>query len=224
VEQPYVVQSQLVLGWSLLLTNLPSAEIVDVILPETIERLATLVARENTEIQLATGEALALLIEVFKDEGHVLKELSSYVDLDLLMITLSELTKENSKHRTRKDRTQIRSEFKVILDSIELGYSPKESATFQHQKVDFEGWTEIRQLQFFRCYLQVGFYEHFLNNPVVQQVFDIQLNANYVASSLSSIQKRMTKSSNSVEAKARTRFLANKRKNRNAARNGEVDE
>eukprot|EP01103_Thecamoeba_quadrilineata_P005347 TRINITY_DN15164_c0_g1_i1.p1 TRINITY_DN15164_c0_g1~~TRINITY_DN15164_c0_g1_i1.p1 ORF type:complete len:386 (-),score=56.44 TRINITY_DN15164_c0_g1_i1:194-1351(-) len=215
-EQPSEVQKSLLEAYGLLLTRIQGQDIIDRILPNAIYRIVALISSNDTNPQLYAGEVLALIIEQYReeDEEFDLTYLDEYIDHSQLLDTLEELTKENDRHRAKKDRSLIRSRFKVVLDSVEQNVVPTESAKFQHQQVAFKGWIHYKQLQFFREYLHIGFYDHFLNNPVVQEIFDIKLRADFSAPHLTGVEKRLTRSSNSAEAKARTQFLSNRRKNR----------
>lgn len=125
-----------------------------------------LLEHPSVEVRVAAGEVIALMLEVMthyqqqRDDGEFsddeeasetyneddpedLEEVTGdfhYDDLDGLVATLSTLSMDSNKHRSKKERSAGRSAFRDILKSVESQEQPAESLKIKDYDVEFEGW------------------------------------------------------------------------------------
>lgn len=73
----------------------------------------------HLEVRMATGEALALIYELGREEDEEFEEdFALYVSE-----TLKQLATDSHKYRAKKDRKQQRATFRDILQFIEVNIS-----------------------------------------------------------------------------------------------------
>jgi len=194
--------------WGFLTTTLSLEHISDVVFPRYIGVFTELLKEEYLPVREAAGQNIALLIECQRNvdlEAFDINNYDGYLSVDDLLNKIEELSLENTRYKAKKERLMQRSMFKPIRATIENGISPQEILSFKHQKISFEGWSEILQLNFFRHCLAIGFQNHVVYNDLFEEIFDMQLDKSKINNNMTAVQKRMIKSPNSALAKARTR-------------------
>jgi len=124
---------------------------------------------------------------------------------------LYQLCSDKSKQRAKKDKAKQKAPFKDITGFIESGDTPEEKLSFKHQTFLFDTWAQIIQLNAFRDFLAQGLQTHFENNPLLHDVFHIEVNKQAKKVQLSQVEKRMFMSPSSPMSKVRTKNLAKQR-------------
>jgi len=144
---------------------------------------------EGTELRLAAGEGIALLLELMRNDevrlprcergrlDHIWThsravarntwsravlqgDLPEWADLDSLTDLLNELATESSKHRARRERSKQRAAFREIGRAIAEGQPPVESLKVQAEMLDVETWVGQRRVDSLRELLGEGFHIH----------------------------------------------------------------
>jgi len=104
-----------------------------------------------------------------------------------------------------------------MLNSLERGIAPKEVLSFKHQKIEFDNWEKLVQLDFMRETLNEGLQLHFEKNDLLQEIFDVGHLKDAKKTQLSQTEKRLYFSPSSVYSKARTKDINKQRSSREHA-------
>jgi len=209
-------------AYSLLLTTLDDQYIYDNLIPNDTLNLFDLLGSSNVEVRVAAGQCIALFFEVGRNvEGE---DYDSYkfcylggIEYNELMDTLNELVSDKTKSRAKKDKLKQKEPFKDIVATVEFGDLPRESLLIVHQRVEFESWTQILQLNTVREYLGTGLQSHLEANELLHQIFDISIDLDKKKVQLTQIEKRKIMSPSSDIAKFRSRNLGSQRVNKTLA-------
>lgn len=117
------------------------------------------------------------------------------------------------KGQPKKERAVQRSSFRELLAAIEDGVAPQVSVKLPAgNALKFNSWTEIIQLNVIRRFLGEGFQTHMQGNPLLHEIFDFVPQAEK-RKTLSTKEKRMLQSPNSIVSKARTEVMNRRRQN-----------
>ncbi|KAJ3362297.1 Interferon- developmental regulator 1 [Kappamyces sp. JEL0680] len=136
-----------------------------------IELHGELLDTDQVEIRILAAENIALLLQDLRETALVTDP--DYVDsLHEIIEKISLLSSMSSKHVAKKDRASQKSSLREVLASVESGDSPSIELKFKKETVLFEGWNQIRQLDALRDAIGEGLNVHFLENPVVQEMFE----------------------------------------------------
>lgn len=216
--------------WCFLCTTLDNSLVVDELIPNDCANIVAHLYSYDIDLRLAAGQALAFMAvqiaqNIENDENNDRDEytaytFSSYFDVSEVQellhrdgqalptsgTSLSLSSAGIQKKATKKERATQRHGFGNILASFEEGAEgPPHPSTFtiKHQQFSFYSWSEIKQLEAFREVLQEGFQLHLQENPLLAQIFDIELVAD--VPKMTKLEKRQYLSSNSSVAKARSR-------------------
>jgi len=198
-------------AWTMLLTTLSPIYISTKVFPRNIKILASLLNSVDVSTRIAAGESIAYLFDVLRqakeerDETFDLYSYGSHVDIDEMLEKLKELSYSANRQCNKKDRNKQKSYFKDIVHSLEEGTAPEEELSICDQKISFETWKQLIQLNFIRERLAEGTQEHLENNELLYQIFEYELTKGAVKQSLSRVEKRLFMSPNSGLAKARSK-------------------
>ncbi|KAI9136949.1 interferon-related developmental regulator-domain-containing protein [Paraphysoderma sedebokerense] len=188
----------------------------------------------NLETRLSSGEGIAVLWEGLgvlsnavngdsmdvdndkSDDNTISELLTTQKKTDLLEL-LKTLARDSTRYRAKKERSFQRSAFRDILNTVESGISPHLRLRFKHEQVYFESWgmdpclhkSQIRQLYAFREALGQGLHVHFHENPLLRDIFAIELNTH---SHLSKAERKALYHPSSEFSKARTKHLVKERR------------
>lgn len=180
----------------------------------------------NLETRLSSGEGIAVLWEGLgvlsnavngdsmdvdndkSDDNTISELLTTQKKTDLLEL-LKTLARDSTRYRAKKERSFQRSAFRDILNTVESGISPHLRLRFKHEQVYFESWAQIRQLYAFREALGQGLHVHFHENPLLRDIFAIELNTH---SHLSKAERKALYHPSSEFSKARTKHLVKERR------------
>jgi len=88
---------------------------------------------------------------------------------------LKRLATDGDRHKAKKERKEQRSTFRAVLATVEEGINPEETLRLGEAKFEFEGWAQLIELETLRNVLGVGFHLHFENNPLLGQIFGVDV-------------------------------------------------
>jgi len=214
-------------SWNLLSTTVSEEYVHDTLLPSALFDLVELLKNEDVDVRVEAGEAIALLVEIARDvdqDDFDIDSLSAYIDVNELFDRLNELSSDKTKGRSRKERLKQRLPFKEIAAAVEEGIVPTETLTFLRQKVVFESWSQITQLNAFRDVLGQGLQVHYENNSLLNEIFGSSVSKTRKATKLSGLEKRLLLSPFSSVSKARSRDRTSQRSQRSATKNLSISE
>lgn len=100
------------------------------------------------------------------------------------------------------------------MEFFEYGYTPEISMKIGGDSLQTSSWSQVIQLNFIRHFLGGGFIKHMQENEFLHDVFGFTPRRRYLNNNeprMSSGEKRMFKSPNSPQSKARTQFLNKQR-------------
>jgi len=152
------------------------------VMPAHIKQLES----STMEVRVASGENIALMFETLgisrkvdlaeewgqehddeSDEGYF-----DYNDMDRLTQLLSTLATDSNRRRGKVERKVQRSAFRDILKTVEEGDRVQEKLKFKKQTIYFSTWAKIVELNAFRDVLAEGLHVHFLENELLQDLFN----------------------------------------------------
>ncbi|KAK4770512.1 hypothetical protein SAY87_031044 [Trapa incisa] len=231
------VITAMVSAWAFLLTSADSYGLDLKSCQESILYLSSLLDKEDRFVRIAAGEALALIFEMGSFEKSSSSEdrsiqngnkpRESIVQIQGLRAKILNQVRSLSmeaggKGSTKKDLNNQRNTFKDILEFLEHGYNPESSMKIGGYSLETFTWSQLIQLNFVKHFLGGGFVKHMQKNEFLHEVFDFTPQKKYHIDGqyrMSSEEKRLFKSPNSVQNKAWTQYLNRQRmlsKGRNA--------
>jgi len=214
-KMPKLPQTAALKAWTLLLTTLPNSYVHDVAFPDNISVIVEFLKHNDIDIRIAAGDAIALLFEVERNveqDKFSFNQYSGFFDVDELVETL--YVDDASRTHAKKDKQKQKSSFKLVRNSVENGEVPTITLSFKHQKVDFDSWHQIHQLNALRECLGEGLQIHFEKNDLLQDIFGIHLDKDGKKTQLSAVEKRMFQSPSSPLSKSRSVLKTKARKQR----------
>jgi hypothetical protein len=216
------VITAMVSAWSFLLTTINGWANDLKNCQESITYFSTLLDKDDRSIRIAAGEALALIFEIgkfdkFSDEAKVSsdssisKEFTHIQGLKAKILNqVRDLSSEaGGKGSAKKDLNNQRSSFREILDFLEDGYPPETSVKIGGDSLNVTSWSQLIQLNFLRHFLGGGFVKHMQENEFLHDLFGFIPNRKKLPgdeSRMTTSDKRLFKSPNSVVNKARTQI------------------
>ncbi|KAM3688458.1 uncharacterized protein LOC142613758 [Castanea sativa] len=227
------VITAVVSAWSFLLTTMTGLKLNPKHWQESISYLSSLLDKDDRSVRIAAGEALALIfeigsvekfsgevkgsIDVSTPEGSKNREGFSHVQglKGKIINKVRDLSAEaGGKGSAKKDLNSQRNLFRDILDFFEDGYSPENTVKIGGESLNTSSWYQMIQLNFLKRFLGGGFIKHMQENEFLQDVFGFTPKKKHLLDDeyrISSTDKRMYKSPNSVVSKARTQLLNKQR-------------
>jgi len=152
------------------------------VMPAHIKQLES----STMEVRVASGENIALMFETLgiskgidsaegwgqelddeSDEGYF-----DYNEMGRLTQLLSTLATDSNRRRGKAERKVQRSAFRDILKTVEEGDQVQEKLRFKKQTIYFSTWAKIIELNAFRDALAEGLHVHFLENELLQGLFN----------------------------------------------------
>ncbi|KAJ9166326.1 hypothetical protein P3X46_021100 [Hevea brasiliensis] len=227
------VITAVVSAWAFLLTTMEGWTLDPKDWQESISYLSGLLDKDDRSVRIAAGEALALIFEMGslekftaepKDstdgsvqEGNKSREGFTHIQ-GLKVKILSQVrnlsAEAGGKGSTKKDLNSQRNLFKDVLEFLEYGYCPENSMKIGGDSLQTSTWSQLIQLNFLKHFLGSGFVKHMQDNDLLHDVFGFMPKKKYlqgIEHQMSSSEKRMYKSPNSVLNKARTQYLNKQR-------------
>ncbi|KAL1353636.1 interferon-related developmental regulator 1 [Arachis ipaensis] len=219
-------------AWSFLLSTLSELKLNSKFWQSSISYLSSLLEKEDRSVRIAAGEALALIFDIgsiqkfsaaSNSTGDMMQEESkvqeSYIHLQGLKGKVKNQVENLSveaggKGSAKKDLNTQRNLFRDILDFFEYGDSPEISMKIGGDSLQTSSWSQMIQLNYLKHFLGGGFIKHMQENEFLHDVFNFTPKRRYLGGNeprMSSGEKRMFKSPNSVQNKARTQLLNKQR-------------
>ncbi|KAF3446557.1 hypothetical protein FNV43_RR11737 [Rhamnella rubrinervis] len=232
VKPSAAVITAMVSAWSFLLTTMDGWKLNPKDWQGSLSYLSTLLDKDDRSVRIAAGEALALIFEIgslekfsveAKDssdgstqEGSRPREFLHIQGLKAkIMNQVRNLSAEaGGKGSTKKDLNSQRNLFREVLEFFEDGYTPENSMKIGGESLQTSTWNQLIQLNFLKHFLGGGFVKHMQENEFLHDVFGFTPKKKYLLDGehrLSSGEKRMYRSPNSVLNKARTQLLNKQR-------------
>ncbi|KAF8025057.1 hypothetical protein BT93_F2033 [Corymbia citriodora subsp. variegata] len=229
VKPSPAIITAMVSAWAFLLTSINGRSLDPKYWQESILYLSGLLDKDDRSVRIAAGEALAVIFEMgslekfcsrVKDASGSStqdgKELAHMYGLKGKVLNqVRNLSVEaGGKGSAKKDLNSQRNLFKDILEYLEHGYSPETSVKIGGDALQTSNWCQLIQLNFLRHFLGGGFVKHMQENELLHDIFGFTPKKKYnlgVEHQMSSGEKRLYKSPNSVLNKARTQFLNKQR-------------
>ncbi|KAG0581705.1 hypothetical protein M758_3G009800 [Ceratodon purpureus] len=229
---PGPVKVSALVAWSLLLSTVDARKVSSHHLSKSLPVLSNLLKNDDLGVRTAAGEAIALLYEMTDSsapteddaedsEDHEVPIARATIPEDEVVEQMKALSVHaGGKGAPKKERAVQRSSFRELLASIENGVAPQVSVKLQGGKtLKFNSWTEITQLNVIRRFLSEGFQTHMQGNELLHEIFDFVPQAEK-RKALSTKEKRMLQSPNSVVSKARTEVMNRRRQNSQSQKMG----
>uniref|UniRef100_A0A5B6ZVR0 Putative interferon-related developmental regulator 1 n=1 Tax=Davidia involucrata TaxID=16924 RepID=A0A5B6ZVR0_DAVIN len=219
---PAIITS-VVSAWAFLLTTTDGWTLDPKNWQESISYFSSLLDKDDRSVRIAAGEALALIFEIgnlekFSGEAKGSSDSSSHEENNSrefahiqglrgkILNQVRNLAMEaGGKGSSKKDLNSQRNSFRDILEFLEYGYSPETSMKIGCQLI---------QLNFLKHFLGGGFVKHMQENEFLHDVFSFTPKRKQILGvehRISSSEKRLYKSPNSVLNKARTQSLNKQR-------------
>ncbi|RDX64048.1 Interferon-related developmental regulator 1, partial [Mucuna pruriens] len=219
-------------SWSFLLSTMSKLKLNSKNWQNSISYLSSLLDKEDRSVRIAAGEALAVIfengiIEKFSVDSKSTSDMTqeeinrqeSYTHIQGLKGKVINQVKNLSveaggKGSAKKDLNSQRNLFRDIVEFFEYGYSPEISMKIGGDSLQISSWSQMIQLNFLKHFLGGGFIKHMQENEFLQDVFNFTPKKRYLNNNeqrMSSGEKRMFKSPNSVQNKARTQLLNKQR-------------
>jgi hypothetical protein len=111
-------------SWTGLLPLSPPKYVVETLLPSSLSALHSLLANSRLTVRASAGEAIALLFLIareFYGDDFDIHMFDDVVDADELSHLLRDLSNENDRHTTKKERVEQRKIFKTYSNIFETG-------------------------------------------------------------------------------------------------------
>ncbi|KAK9270435.1 hypothetical protein L1049_026014 [Liquidambar formosana] len=209
-------------AWSFLLTTMDGWRLDTKNWQESISYFSSLLDKEDRSVRIAAGEALALIFEMGSLEKFSVEAKGSsdgsqerFTHIQGLKAKILNQVRNLSaeaggKGSAKKDLNNQRNLFRDILEFIEDGYSPESSMKIGGDSISTSTWSQLIQLNFLKRFLGGGFVKHMQENEFIQEVLGFEPKRKHFSGSerhISSTEKRLYKSPNSVLNKARTQQL-----------------
>ncbi|KAL5127082.1 Interferon-related developmental regulator 1 [Glycine soja] len=219
-------------AWSFLVSTMSDLKLNSKNWQNSISYLSSLLDKEDRPVRIAAGEALVVIFEIgitekFSADSKGASDMTqeeinrqeSYTHLQGLKAKVINQVKNLSveaggKGSAKKDLNNQRNLFRDIVDFFEYGYSPEISMKIGGDSLQTSSWSQMIQLNFLKHFLGGGFVKHMQENEFLQEVFNFTPKRRYLNNNehrMSSGEKRMFKSPNSVQNKARTQLLNKQR-------------
>uniref|UniRef100_A0A5B6ZTI5 Interferon-related developmental regulator 1 n=1 Tax=Davidia involucrata TaxID=16924 RepID=A0A5B6ZTI5_DAVIN len=228
---PAIITS-VVSAWAFLLTTTDGWTLDPKNWQESISYFSSLLDKDDRSVRIAAGEALALIFEIgnlekFSGEAKGSSDSSSHEENNSrefahiqglrgkILNQVRNLAMEaGGKGSSKKDLNSQRNSFRDILEFLEYGYSPETSMKIGGESLNTTTWCQLIQLNFLKHFLGGGFVKHMQENEFLHDVFSFTPKRKQILGvehRISSSEKRLYKSPNSVLNKARTQSLNKQR-------------
>ncbi|KAF5456116.1 hypothetical protein F2P56_025627 [Juglans regia] len=226
------VITAVVSAWSFLLTTMDGFSLNPKHWQESISYLSSLLDKDDRSVRIAAGEALALIFEIGSVEkfcgeakssndgsiqGSKPREGFSHIQglKGKIINQVKNLSAEaGGRGSAKKDLNSQRNLFRDILEFFEDGYCPEISVKIGGESLQTSSWSQLIQLNFLKRFLGGGFVKHMQENEFLHDVFGFTPKKKHLLDDehrISSAEKRMYRSPNSVLNKARTQLLNKQR-------------
>ncbi|KAM7520944.1 hypothetical protein LguiB_019906 [Lonicera macranthoides] len=218
-------------AWSFLLTTIDGRTLNPKSWQESISYLSTLLDKDDRSVRIAAGEALALIFEMgslekfsavskSSSDSSVGEGSNSQDNIHIQGLRGKVLNQvrilsveAGGKGSAKKDLNSQRNTFRDIQDFLEDGYSPETTMKIGGESLNTTTWYQLIQLKFLKHFIGGGFVKYMQENEFLHTVFGFTPKRKMVSGidRISATEKRLYKSPNSVQNKARTQLLNKQR-------------
>lgn len=219
-------------AWGFLMTEIPTTRIVNHHMSQSSSMLLSLLESDDQVVRVSAGEAIAVLFEtrnlLESQYNTTLQDPSNDVSLpckkhfdnreDELIENIRGLALQAGGKGQANKKSQ-RSSFKEILSVVE---GEGVGASLKLQQGDFlslDSWAQMIQLKFLTGVLAEGLQKHLHENALLHEIFGF-VPRQEKRKTLTSKEKRMYMSPNSVLSKARTQNMNRRRSQAHACQVG----
>jgi hypothetical protein len=172
-----IVHASALASWGLLLTLIPSGDVVSLIetkqIVPSIKHLMGLLESAHLEVRMVAGETLALLLECGR--GHDEDFLEDY--LDEIIEKTKQLSTDSQKFRAKRDRKQQRSTFRDVLHYLEEDNLPEMTIKFGNthnkEQLVLDTWAVHHQYNSLCNALGSGMNIHLVDNEFIRDVLQL---------------------------------------------------
>ncbi|KAJ2077067.1 Interferon- developmental regulator 1 [Coemansia sp. RSA 988] len=133
---------------------------------------------DAVEVRIAAAQNIALVHDALSAERNTTERPIFGERHDELVGILEMLQHEPAKRHSRKATVPQRVVMREVLETIEHTQTPKIRLSMHGRVIWFDDWTRILRLQAFRKALGGGLPQHFLHNPLLQEVFEVDFDVN----------------------------------------------
>lgn len=207
-------------SWALLLTLIPSGDIVSIIETNQIlgsfKSLMGLLQSQHLEVRMTAGEAIALLMERGRDHNESF--------LEEYLIELTEMTKllatDSQKFRAKTDRKKQRATFRDVLHYVEEEISPEIAINVGNgitkEQLILDTWAIHHQYNSICNALGSGMNIHLLDNEFLREVLQMGAKVDKTQVTLKQLTKNEKRAINAASFKARSISRGKNRDKRSA--------
>eukprot|EP00250_Pteridium_aquilinum_P008121 c17692_g1_i1 orf=493-1806(+) len=220
-------------AWTFLLTEIPATRIIDHHMSKCSSILLSLLENDEQAVCIASGEAIAVFFEMknmFKSEYTSTLQDPAAKDVSSLWKKHFDNKEELIEHirglasaaggKGQANKKSQRSSFKEIL-SVVQGEPVGASVKLQQGDVlTLDSWVQMIQLKFLTGVLAEGLQKHLQENTLLHEIFGF-IPHQGKHKTLTSTEKRMYMSPNSILSKARTQNLNRRRSQVHACQVGQ---
>ncbi|KAJ2450640.1 Interferon- developmental regulator 1 [Coemansia sp. RSA 2336] len=172
---------------------------------------------DSVDVRVAAAQNIAMMHEALSQARESFAFDNQYELVGVLEMLKHESNKRLGRHLSAKQRLAMRD----VLQTIEDGKAPTLKLTLFNQTLLFNDWVRIARLQTFRAVLAGGLPEHLASNGLLQDVFEIELDA---PEDSAFSKQRVVVGPSSDLAKLRTLDMRRRRDERQEAMHADVED
>lgn len=207
-------------AWSLLLTLVPSGDVVSLVQTKQIltsfTSLMGLLQSQHLDVRMTAGEAISVLLESGRNHDEEF--------LEEFMLELIELTKQlatdSQKFRAKRDRKQQRATFRDVLHYVEEEISPEIAIQVGNgvtkEQLILDTWAVHHQYNSICTLLGSGMNIHLLENEFIRDIFQMGEKLDPTQVTLKKLSKNEKRAIQAASFKARTISRGKNRDKRSA--------
>ncbi|KAJ1678188.1 Interferon- developmental regulator 1 [Spiromyces aspiralis] len=210
-----VIQQMLTsLGFLMTLIAQTHPSLVGDLFKPSIDKHLALLGTDSFGIRMTAAQNIAFVYDVMTR----INPRFEFAKHDQLISTLHLMIREGAKRVKHKERKHQRGIIRDVLNTIEEGDPPSLKLKFKNQIITFGDWTQILRLYAFRDTLSTGFHAHFMDNPLLPAIFNVDIGSAGSGSIQPNVTERVVVDPGSELAKARTKVMQSRRDKRRVAR------
>lgn len=157
-------------SWSLLLTAV-QGPIIRTLVSSVVPALNKLLDNSEIEVRIASGQAIALLVNLLYEQNG--GELLHCSEIDQSSYLIQLLATDSSRYTARKERSQQRSTFKDIFQTLESGDVTPQSIRCGPEVVSLDNWAKQVRYNSFKELLGSGLNKHLMANELIRDIFEL---------------------------------------------------
>ncbi|KAJ2696163.1 Interferon- developmental regulator 1 [Coemansia sp. IMI 203386] len=162
-------------------------------------------AADSVDLRVASAQNFALMHEALNKNTQDFE----FDRQEELVATLQAIRQESAKRHGKRDTQAQRSAMRDVLKTIDGGEAPEMRLVLGGRSVSFDCWARIVRLHSFRACLGGGLPRHFVDNPLLQDVFEVEFDMS--SDAFSRNEGRVVINPSSEIAKMRTKEMRKQR-------------